>query len=240
MKQQANLQHKKQHKRQHKKHQQGFTLLELLVVVSVLATLAGITAVAMDGYEQQSQEQLVEVEMQRIASAIYRFKEDTGYFPEEGVFSDEGNDADFSWLFNSPRSGGNEILPWNINTGRGWHGPYLDISSQESVVVNSTICGLNAANFNTGFSGNELQGLTDTFERDSDINTESCVGIRSGGEWVKREFSGQVYRYQASFTSGDVADCPTSGNGCLALVSAGVDSQLNTSDDLVYVLRVNP
>jgi len=65
----------------------GFTLLELLVVVSVLAALAGLTATIADRYERDAQVKLAEVEMARIASAIYRFRADTGYFPDTGPFS---------------------------------------------------------------------------------------------------------------------------------------------------------
>ncbi len=66
---------------------EGFTLLELLVVVSVLAALAGLTATIVDRYERDAQIKLAEVEMARIASAIYRFRADTGYFPGTGPFS---------------------------------------------------------------------------------------------------------------------------------------------------------
>ncbi|MCP4279843.1 MAG: prepilin-type N-terminal cleavage/methylation domain-containing protein, partial [Alteromonas sp.] len=69
------------------KTQQGFTLIELLVVVSILAALAGITSVAMDGYQQDAEEKITRVEMQRIAGAIRRFKADTGYWPKTGPFS---------------------------------------------------------------------------------------------------------------------------------------------------------
>ncbi len=69
----------------------GFTLIELLVVVTVLAALAGMTSVALDGYQQDAEEKLTRVEMQRIANAIRRFKEDTGYWPKTGPFSYNSN-----------------------------------------------------------------------------------------------------------------------------------------------------
>ncbi len=227
---------------QHMKKQQGFTLLELLVVVSVLATLAGITAVAMDGYEQDSQEQLVKVEMKRIASAIYRFREDTGYFPEEGVFSDSGNDADLSWLFSSPMDGSNqEILPWSILSNRGWHGPYLELSSAEHVINNNAACIQDGAAFNTA-AGNVgvLTGLTDTFERQPNVNHTTCVALWVDGEWKKEKYFGQSYLYDTDYENDNVSFCPetvATGDGCVALVSAGKDSKYNTSDDLVTVIR---
>lgn len=262
-----------QHNFPNKRNQQGFTLIELLVVVSVLAAMAGIAAVAMDGYEQEAQEQLVQTEMKRIASAIYRFKEDTGYFPKEGVFSsdalfgaDSGDDKtaynkaeNLEWLFASPKvfdtndddkvDGSDaapfERLAWDVNRSRGWNGPYLEPSSQNYVVDNVTVCGLSEANFDTGFDGKQSAGLTDAFERNT-LGAESCAAVPYSGNWVRREFTGQAYRYFTAYKNDAVTDCLQSGNGCIALVSAGTDSALDTvltdavTNDIVHILRVNP
>ncbi len=248
---------------QQKKKQQGFTLLELLVVVSVLATLAGITAVAMDGYEQESQKQLVHVEMQRIASAIYRFKEDTGYFPKEGVFSPDSlfgastvsaekteyinNRKNLAWLFRSPIqfdtnhdgqvdagdvSGGTERMPWNINAGRGWHGPYLEEASQER--LSNTDCDLASVS-----SSDTFVGLSDTFERKKTASPAECVVVLDGGSYVPREHAGKPYEYIVNYTNPSVPQC-TGAPGCLALLSYGPDSTKGTNDDIVHVFRVNP
>ncbi len=116
----------------------GFTLIELLVVVSVLAAMAGITSVAMDGYYQEAQEQVSLAEMGEISKAIRRFKHDTGYWPKTGPFSyssahtevpnDQPNGlnpvtsyrdnyfndpANFWWLFEQPRV---HIGGWNAAT----------------------------------------------------------------------------------------------------------------------------
>lgn len=257
---------------QHMKKQQGFTLLELLVVVSVLATLAGITAVAMDGYEQDAQEQLVNTEMKRIASAIYRFKEDTGYFPKEGIFAgdalfgaDSGDEKidynkieNLEWLFVSPKvfdtndddkvdgsdSAPFERLAWDVNRSRGWNGPYIEPSSQSHVIDNVTVCGLSEANFDTGFDDKQSAGLTDAFERNT-LGMESCAAVHYSGEWVRREFTGQAYRYFTEYKNDAITDCSQSGNGCIALVSSGKDGVLDTNltdavtNDIVHILRVN-
>ncbi len=124
------------------KTQRGFTLIELLVVVSILAALAGITSVAMDGYQQDAEEKITRVEMQRIAGAIRRFKADTGYWPKTGPFSYKDtqgsgnvgakepagwddyidnvvdNPANFSFLFTDPVD---HIAGWNIgNASANW------------------------------------------------------------------------------------------------------------------------
>jgi len=127
------------------KKARGFTLIELLVVVSILAAIAGMTSVALGGYQQRAEEQLTRVEMQRIANAIRRFKEDTGYWPKTGPFDYVNNQgsgktgakeptdwdnyiahvvadpANFSFLFTSPIK---HIRGWNItDTSANWGPP---------------------------------------------------------------------------------------------------------------------
>ena len=66
--------------------QKGFSLLELMVVVAVLAAVAFISTGVYENIHEQTDEQLVHVEMQEIAQAIRQFKQDTGYYPKEGPF----------------------------------------------------------------------------------------------------------------------------------------------------------
>ncbi|MBE9398856.1 prepilin-type N-terminal cleavage/methylation domain-containing protein [Pontibacterium sp. N1Y112] len=243
------------------KRQQGFTLLELLVVVSVLASLAGIAAVAMDGYEQDAQEQLVHVEMKRIANAIYRFKEDTGYFPKEGMFTADNlfgasdssttkskyeHQNNLGWLLSAPElydtNGDNDTdssdgdprnrLPWNHSTGRGWNGPYLTIESKQ--LLSTQDCDLSV----TG-SNNSFDAIADPFERKKTYSgSDSCFLVLDEGNWVSREFAGMPYRYDTNYKDSNVSECTSS---CIALISAGKNSEFNeataTDDDIVIVLR---
>ena len=64
----------------------GFSLLEMLVVVSLLAATAYVATGAYTGFIEDSQEQMVYSEMQEIAAAIRQFKQDTGYYPKTGPF----------------------------------------------------------------------------------------------------------------------------------------------------------
>jgi prepilin-type N-terminal cleavage/methylation domain-containing protein len=66
--------------------QQGFTLLELLVVVSILAALAFTTATSLQGVDQTVDAQLERTELAEVAKAVRQFRADTGYFPKEGPF----------------------------------------------------------------------------------------------------------------------------------------------------------
>lgn len=66
--------------------QRGFTLLEMLLVISLLAAVAFVAGGTFLGVREQTNDQLVHTEMQEIAKAIRRFKQDTGYYPKTGPF----------------------------------------------------------------------------------------------------------------------------------------------------------
>lgn len=71
----------------------GFSLLELLTVVSILATVSAIGVTAYHNVLEESDDRLVLVEMKEIADAIRQFKQDTGYYPKEGPFAVDGSGA---------------------------------------------------------------------------------------------------------------------------------------------------
>lgn len=224
--------------------QQGFTLIELLVVISVLAAMAGIAVTAIDSYDDEARDQLAQVEMHTIANAIYRFKQDTGYFPEEGVFSTAAgiaHQSNLDFLFESPiNASNNEILPWNPAVARGWNGPYLTPDSQQRLHYaagspTSSDCALVAVNM-----GQSFPALEDPYEQSQAYaGSEDCFAIHNRGNWVAKRAAGQPYRYLLNFTHASYPDCPTGGSGCVVLLSAGKDGQFNSVDDLVTILRKN-
>ncbi|MCV6611676.1 MAG: prepilin-type N-terminal cleavage/methylation domain-containing protein [Amphritea sp.] len=223
-----------------RRDQQGFTLFELLVVVSVLAAMASIAAVAIDGYEQAAEEELVHVEMKNIAQAIHRYRADTGAFPAAGTDST----SDLSALFEQPAG----VKAWDVNSGFGWHGPYLTPESQERLHIagsGSSECNLNLDVGITVSLSNSVLALSDTFVRTRNYSdTDDCFVIRDDGNWVARDASGQPYHYETEYKAAWHLQCTTSSAGCIALISAGKDGVFadpsNTeSDDIVKVLRVN-
>lgn len=60
------------------------TLLELLVVVSVVAALAGMGWSAYRGVREAELETLAEAQLRLTAKALHRFKQDLGYWPGQG------------------------------------------------------------------------------------------------------------------------------------------------------------
>ncbi|MDR2637789.1 MAG: prepilin-type N-terminal cleavage/methylation domain-containing protein [Zoogloeaceae bacterium] len=64
----------------------GFTLIELLLVCSLLAAVSLLAWGAYAGVDQRAKDELARAELLRLASALRRFHDDTGYWPGQGPF----------------------------------------------------------------------------------------------------------------------------------------------------------
>jgi prepilin-type N-terminal cleavage/methylation domain-containing protein len=129
----------------------GFTLLELLVVVAILATLAGGVVATMDGVEEEASSQLARHELATLREAVLAFRRDTGFLPKQGPFAlapagvvpvpAEGaawfaSPANWSQLYENPLASTSHALrAWNPDARRGWNGPYLARGAEGRVAV---------------------------------------------------------------------------------------------------------
>jgi len=84
----------------------GFTLVELLLVLTILAILASIVIPNLIGRQKQAQETKATVEIANLCSALSMFEVDNGYLPKGG--------AGLQALMVKPREAQNT-----------WKGPYL-------------------------------------------------------------------------------------------------------------------
>lgn len=85
----------------------AFTILELLLVLVILAVLAGIVASRFVGQSQNARVKAAQTQLENLKLALNRFEIDLGRFPS----SSEGLNA----LVEKPSDG-----------GKAWQGPYLD------------------------------------------------------------------------------------------------------------------
>jgi general secretion pathway protein G len=83
----------------------GFTLVELLLVLVILATLAAIVIPKFAGRSEQAKETAAKTQISSIGTALDSFEVDMGYYPKTG----DGLNV----LMDEPRN------------AKGWRGPYL-------------------------------------------------------------------------------------------------------------------
>ena len=87
--------------------QRGFTLVEMLLVLVILATLAAVVVPKFAGRAKQAKVTAAKSQISNLEIAIDLFEIDMGYFPKAG--------NDLSDLVQEP----------NSNNVRDWQGPYL-------------------------------------------------------------------------------------------------------------------
>lgn len=84
----------------------GYTLVEMLVVIGVIALIAALLVPNLIGQMQRARAKAAQVQLENVASAVEMFRSDTGHYPK----TEEG---DLKALLNN----GSGI--------EGWTGPYL-------------------------------------------------------------------------------------------------------------------
>jgi prepilin-type N-terminal cleavage/methylation domain-containing protein len=159
----------------------GLTLLELLVVVAVMAMVAGGVVTSLAGVRDVAAGRLGRYELAELRRAVRQFRNDTGCWPKHGPFdlvTDGGevpvpaegeawfrSPANLGQLFKEPQdAAGDPIRPWDPVTGRGWRGPYLTRGGDGTVEVGD---GLEANGDGSPASGallSPMRGVGDPFE----------------------------------------------------------------------------
>ncbi|MEM7058489.1 MAG: type II secretion system protein [Pseudomonadota bacterium] len=211
--------------------QRGLTLIEVLVVLGIIAAVAGIGIQVLNGVNDDTEESLVRVEMREVTSAIQRFRRDTGYWPKQGPFDgadtndpDLAEPANLAQLFLQPQTSLNaDILTFDVPSGTGWNGPYLAELDALNVRVGDD---MDASGTGDPTAGTEVvvRGIGDPFQA-APVGT---VFEWINGAGVQTAQLGRPYFYfiDGSNVTGCAAPC---------LVSAGPDGQYNAGggDDIV-------
>lgn len=133
------------HPHQIRYKQSGFTMLELMVVVAILAVIAGSAVMAFRGIDSDASIQTAKVEMRQLGEAIDAYLADMNKIPEPdtlpiplGSWQQEieigayRHPADISFLLSNPEPLPNPSDPdakrdnlWSSDYRKGWRGPYI-------------------------------------------------------------------------------------------------------------------
>jgi general secretion pathway protein G len=108
-------------------NRQGFTLIEILVVILILGLLAGIVGPRLFGHADEAKVTKTKVQMENLSTALKMYKLDNGVFPS----SEQGLQA-----LVSPPQGGNAPRKWRkggyLEKGSvprdGWDNDYIYMS----------------------------------------------------------------------------------------------------------------
>lgn len=144
------------------RRRQGFTLLELLVAVAIVAAIAGVAVIAADGFQDRARRDLIQADLSRIAEAARRFRADVGRSPKaiaELLQSPLAADTLGGWWW----PGATPVPLYDPVIARGWNGPYLIPELRSSVSVHGIEPNYVAAIDSTAVdaTGDHLALLTD-------------------------------------------------------------------------------
>ena len=134
----------------------GFTLIEMLVVVVVMAVLAAVVLPKFQNQSRRSKESALKSDLAQLRSAVATFQADTGYYPKALSDLTATSAATVSGAYDS--SGTAQTI-----TATDWHGPYITGTLPNDPVSNSAftyaILSPNVGKVSASATGNDLAGV---------------------------------------------------------------------------------
>jgi len=194
----------------------GFTLLEMLIVIAIIAVLAGITIPAVSAVRRRSQVNETKARMSRIGLALENYSNDFGDFPPSSL-------AELGVRGNGVNDGVEAML--RCLTTEAMNGPYLELKDEE--LVNTDADQLPAGRNPTRsiYTAPHLHEVGDSwgnpivYLHNKDYDEPAAASLMTGEVKVEAGKSEKTGQYQALTT--------------FQLWSAGPDGQAGTEDDVV-------
>jgi type II secretion system protein G len=139
------------------KNQKGFTLIEIMIVIAILAMLAGIVVTSIGSQTETAKKATTQTQLSMIDSALEMFRADFGKIPSGGSDPKESFKIMVRILTNKE-----ECANWLISEGEHitgvddpifvekWHGPYLKQKDPNKILDGWH----NPLNYQQGIGGN--------------------------------------------------------------------------------------
>jgi prepilin-type N-terminal cleavage/methylation domain-containing protein len=115
------------------KNKNGFTLMEILVVIAIIGVLASVVLGNVNTARAKAKEGKVKAELQNIRMAIALLEDDTGKWPNgcnpADVVVGSSNEIEVgnacSGIFTTPQINPSCTCGWTIADATNWNGPYI-------------------------------------------------------------------------------------------------------------------
>lgn len=126
-----------------KKMQSGFTLMEIMVVIIVIAVLASVAGPMIGSITDQGRASATKSKLSALKSALISYKNDVGRFPYVGNTAADASDgaaynsANAAYLDSTQDKNvlvSNTTEPFTTNYQRRWKGPYMDANPEDFMV----------------------------------------------------------------------------------------------------------
>ena len=133
----------------------GFTLIEMLVVVVVMAILAAIVLPKFQDQSRRSKESALKSNLSQLRASIATFQADTGYYPK--ALSDLAANTAAGVSGSYDASGTAQTM-----TATDWHGPYVTgtvpVDPVSSSAFTYSVTSPNVGKISSSATGNDLNG----------------------------------------------------------------------------------
>jgi prepilin-type N-terminal cleavage/methylation domain-containing protein len=186
-------------------HKNGFTIVELLIVIVVIGILAAITVVAYTGMQQRSKNTSTHAQLMSVNRLIQAYNADQGSYPNTGGLTNVRTDTGCS--------GGSKQSDWvpslttrlpqsnNAKAGNGFSGCYMYASDGSKYVLSAwnSVGGdpqKTTAYRRLGFRGPSY------YETNYYLCNNPSVGGMGSGSYVS---TSDQYKY--SYTVSNITDC---------------------------------
>ena len=198
------------------KHQSaGFSLLELLVVVSILVAIASIGMTNYGNINEEKRDELTRIELAELADALRQLHTDTGFWP--GTTGGIPRTDPYDWSVLTDTS----LTSWDAVSKHGWRGPYILKKLDKDVTGDSSIALTGLDSGSTGDHGPIDTALLDPYNGpyvllvlDSGSGNRNVI-VSQGRDGVFNELGGsgtEAELYEtlctADYSSDDMVACP--------------------------------